>query len=95
MKNQPETFPALSARGHRPRIGKEPRVLLASTTVDPLTKQTLADWQRDTGRNLGGVLDASVSFAKSKGFPRASHAIHKSKKAGARSSTSAAPAPTA
>jgi len=92
MNQQTENqFPALAARGHRPRIGKEPRVLLSSTTVDPLTKSTLADWQRDTGHNLGGVLDASVSFAKSKGFPRASH----KKKAGARSSTSATPAPTA
>lgn len=92
MDKKPDTsFPALAARGHRPRIGKDPRVLLSSTTVDPLTKSTLAGWQADTGRNLGGVLDASVNFAKAKGFPRASH----KKKAGARSSTSATPAPTA
>jgi hypothetical protein len=57
MENKPDTsFPTLAARGHRPRIGKEPRVLLSSTTVDPLTKSTLADWQAQTGRNLGGVL---------------------------------------
>ena len=92
MENKPDTsFPTLAARGHRPRIGKEPRVLLSSTTVDPLTKSTLADWQAQTGHNLGGVLDASVAFAKAKGFPRAAH----KKSASVRGSTPATPATTA
>lgn len=76
----------LARRGHRPRLGKERRVLLASTTVDPKTKEILASWQAQTDHNLGGVLDASVAFAGAAGFPLASH-----KKAGAQGST---PTPT-
>jgi hypothetical protein len=94
MKNKPDTsaesFPALAARGHRKRIGSEVRVLLSSTTVDVDTKFHLGIWQIVTGRNLGGVLDDLVGFAKSKGYPRSIH-----KKAGAGDSTPAAPAPTA
>jgi hypothetical protein len=92
METKPDTsFPALAARGHRPRIGKEPRVLLSSTTVDVSTKLHLGLWQIETGHNLGGVLDASVAFAKSKGFPRASH----KKKAEGMRSTASSPALTA
>jgi predicted secreted protein len=74
MTTQIEATPfiALAVRGHRKRIGKEVRVLLSSTTVDVTTKETLAAWKEQTGRNLGGVLDATVSFAKSRGFPRTS-----------------------
>lgn len=75
-------FIQLAPRGHRQRIGKEPRVLLASTTVDVSTKAQLKVWQAITDDNLGGVLDAVVSFAKSKGFPRS---IHKSNARGSRS----------
>jgi hypothetical protein len=92
MNDKPDTsFPTLAARGHRPRIGKEPRVLLSSTTVDVSTKLHLGLWQIETGHNLGGVLDASVAFAKAKGFPRAAH----KKSASVRGSTPATPATTA
>jgi hypothetical protein len=93
MKTKPDTssaFPAVATRGHRKRIGSEVRVLLSSTTVDVDTKFHLGIWQSVTGRNLGGVLDDLVGFAKSKGYPRSIH-----KKASAGDSTPAAPAPTA
>jgi hypothetical protein len=84
-------FIAIAPRGHRQRIGKEPRVLLASTTVDVSTKAQLKVWQSTSNKNLGAVLDSCVSFAKQKGFARS---LPKNN-AGAPSSTSATPASTA
>jgi hypothetical protein len=67
---QIEQFIALSTRGHRPRIGTEPRVHLSSTTVDPQTKAQIVKWIAETGATQGVVLDSLVAFGVKKGFPK-------------------------
>jgi len=73
-------FLSLAPRGHRPRIGTEPRVHLSSTTVDPQTKAQIVKWIAEMGATQGVVLDSLVSFGVNKGFP-------KNKKASAARST--------
>jgi len=61
---------SLSTRGHRPRIGTEPRVHLSSTTVDPQTKAQIVKWIAEMGATQGVVLDSLVAFGVKKGFPK-------------------------
>jgi hypothetical protein len=69
MPIDPTPFITLSSRGHRPRIGKEPRVHMSSATVDPTTKAAIIGWMAQLGASQGVVTDSVVRFAKSKGFP--------------------------
>lgn len=62
------SFLSLAVRGHRKRIGKEPRVHLSSTTVDVQTKAQIVKWVADMGATQGVVLDKLTEFGSANGF---------------------------
>lgn len=66
----PDPFLSIATRGHRPRLGKEPRVLISSTTVDPKTRDQIQAWMKRTGLKQGVLMDRLITFATARRFLR-------------------------
>lgn len=65
----PDPFVSIAARGHRPRIGKEPRLHLSSTTVDDSTLNNIHLWMAMGKVKQGILIDRLVTFAALHNFP--------------------------
>lgn len=61
-------FIDITRHGHRPFIGKEKRVTLTSSTVEPVTLRQLNDWMVALDVSRGILLDQLTAFAVAHGF---------------------------
>lgn len=63
-----EEFPSIAPRGHRPLLGKAPRVVLSSCMVDQATYDYISRQMAVTGLSRGLVLDRMAVQAAAQSF---------------------------